>query len=58
MRAIPPGNYKLFAWEAIEQFGYYDVDLMRPFESKGKLVRVSESSTQPAEVKVIPVTEP
>jgi len=58
LRAVPPGNYKLFAWEAIEQFGYYDVDLMRSFESKGKAVRVSDSLTQMVEVKIIPTTEP
>src|SRR5438093_1127587 len=27
MTGIPPGDYKVFAWEAIEQFGYFDPDL-------------------------------
>jgi len=58
LHGIPPGDYKLFAWEAIENFGYYDPELMRLYEAKGKLVRVSESSTQPVEIKIIPPIEP
>lgn len=58
LRGIPPGDYKLFAWEAIENYGYYDPELIRLYEAKGKLVRVSESSTQTVEIKIIPPVEP
>jgi hypothetical protein len=57
-RGIPPGDYKIFAWEALEQFAYYDPDVLRIFEAKGKLVHVTESSTQTVDVRIIPPTEP
>jgi len=54
LRDIPPGDYKVFAWEAIESFAYFDPDLIRRFESKGKAIHISESSRQSVEVEVIP----
>lgn len=43
MKGIPPGDYKLFAWEALENFGYFDPDLIRKSESQGKALHISES---------------
>jgi len=53
-RGVPPGDYKIFAWEAIEQFSYYDSDVVQRFESKGKPIHVNESDKANAEVKIIP----
>jgi protocatechuate 3,4-dioxygenase beta subunit len=58
LRGIPPGDYKIFAWEALEASAYYDPEVLRVFEAKGKLVHVSESSTQNVEVRIIPPVEP
>jgi len=52
---VAPGDYKLFAWEAIELFGYYDQDLLRRVETQGKAIRIAESSKETVEVKAIPV---
>jgi hypothetical protein len=57
MKGIPPGDYKIFAWEAIEPFVYYDSEFMRVNEARGKLVHVSESSTQNLEIRSVPPTE-
>jgi hypothetical protein len=54
IRTIPPGDYKLFAWAALESFGYYDLDLVKKSESLGKPVHVIESSKQTMDIKVIP----
>ena len=54
MLGIPPGDYKVFAWEALEQFGYFDPDLMKRFEPQGKAVHIAESSKENIEVKIIP----
>ena len=54
MRGVTPGDYKLFAWEALENFGYFDPDQMRRSESAGKAVRVAESSKLVVEGKIIP----
>jgi hypothetical protein len=54
LRGIPPGDYKLFAWEDLEPNGYFDPDLVRRSEAAGKAVRVAESSKQSVNVQVIP----
>ncbi len=38
IRGVTPGDYKLFAWEDIEQFSYFDPAVLTPFEGKGKPV--------------------
>lgn len=54
MRGITPGDYKLFAWEALENYGYFDPEVMRRSETLGKAVRVAESSKLVVETKIIP----
>lgn len=54
MRGITPGDYKLFAWVALENFGYFDGDVIRRSDSPGKAVHVAEAAKQTAEVKIIP----
>lgn len=54
MRGVAPGDYKLFSWEALENFAYYDPDLLRRSESLGTPVRVGESSKIAVEGKIIP----
>jgi hypothetical protein len=53
MRGITPGDYKLYAWEAIELFGYFDSDLVQKFESQAKPVHINESGKLTVEVSVI-----
>ena len=54
LTGVAPGNYKLFAWEALEQYAYYDPQVLDLFERQGTPVHISESSTASAEVKMIP----
>jgi hypothetical protein len=37
---ITPGDYSLFAWEAMEPNSYRDPDVLRQYESKGRSVRI------------------
>jgi len=53
IRSITPGDYKLFAWEAPEQFAYFDSDFVQQFESQAKPVYITESSKQTVQVNVI-----
>jgi hypothetical protein len=53
IRAVTPGDYKLFAWETLESFGFFDPDLLKKSDPLGVPVRVGESSKATAEVKVI-----
>jgi Carboxypeptidase regulatory-like domain len=51
---IPPGDYKVFAWEAIESFGYFDENLLRQSDPQGATVRIEESAREQVEVRIIP----
>jgi len=57
MRGITPGDYKLFSWEDIESFAYFDAEVLRSFEPLGKPVHVEESSRSTVEVKIIPAAQ-
>jgi len=50
LNAIPPGSYKVFAWEDIEPQSWYDNALMRTYEDLGKAVTIAEGSTQSIEI--------
>ena len=53
-RSVAPGEYKIFAWEAIEEFAYFDPDFLTSYEDRGKPVSISESSKQTVDVNIIP----
>ena len=57
LRGIPPGEYKLFAWDQFEPGAYQDPDFLEPYEDKGKKVTVQEKSQQAAELPLLHVTE-
>jgi len=54
MKGIPPGLYRVFAWEELEQFAYFDPEILRRYEAQAKTVTISESSKSAVQVKVIP----
>ena len=56
-RGVEPGEYKIFAWEALENYAYFDPDFLRAFEQHGKPVSISESSKYTADVKIIPARQ-
>ena len=56
IRSVPPGDYKLFAWDSLDPFAWYDPDVLARYESMGKPVHVVDSVNQIVELKVI--TEP
>jgi hypothetical protein len=53
MSGVAPGDYKLFAWEGLENFGYFDAELVKQSEPSGKPVHVDESARITVEVKLI-----
>ncbi|HLQ76866.1 MAG TPA: carboxypeptidase-like regulatory domain-containing protein, partial [Terriglobia bacterium] len=53
-RAIAPGDYRIFAWEALEPFAYFNPELLSKYEQQGQFVHVSEASQQTVDVKMIP----
>ena len=51
---IPPGDYKVFSWEEVEDGAWYDPDFMKANESRGTAVHISESKTATASIEAIP----
>jgi protocatechuate 3,4-dioxygenase beta subunit len=50
---IPPGDYKVFSWDGLEPYGWFDPELMAQSETKGVSVRVTDSSSEMIDVKLI-----
>jgi hypothetical protein len=48
--SLPPGDYKLAAWESIEPFGFFDGELLRQANQNGRPIHVDPSSRQTATV--------
>jgi hypothetical protein len=44
LKSVPPGEYKLYAWDEIENGAYMDPEFMKPFSSKCESVSVKEGS--------------
>jgi hypothetical protein len=51
---LPPGDYKIYAWESIEDNGWFDPDLLSRSEGRAVSVHVTESSTQTVNVQITP----
>jgi hypothetical protein len=54
IRGITPGDYKLFAWESLENFGYFDPEVLRRADPLGKAIQVAESAKISMETRIIP----
>jgi 5-hydroxyisourate hydrolase-like protein (transthyretin family) len=53
LQGIPPGDYKVFAWDDIETGAWANAEFIRPYESRGQTVRVSENSNEAIVLSVI-----
>jgi hypothetical protein len=53
IRNIPPGDYKIYAWEAIEPYGWFDSDLVKKNEVYSKPVRLMDSTHQTIDAQLI-----
>jgi len=57
LQGIPPGDYKLFAWESITPGAYKSADFLLPFENRGESVRIYEGTSISISLDVIPAKE-
>ncbi|MGO8731836.1 MAG: collagen binding domain-containing protein [Terriglobia bacterium] len=57
LQGIPPGDYKVFAWESIDPGAYRSSDFLQPFESRGESIHISEGSLQSVQLELIPGKE-
>jgi len=57
LRGVPPGEYKVFAWESVSPFAYQNTAFLARHEERGKIVLVNQSGTTNVELTVIPLLE-
>jgi len=57
LQGIPPGDYKVFAWESIDPGAYRSSEFLQPFESRGESIHISEGSLQSVQLELIPGKE-
>jgi hypothetical protein len=57
LSGLPPGNFKLFAWETVPATDYTDPDFLRAFEDRGTPVRIEEAQQQTVQLEVITADE-
>jgi hypothetical protein len=57
LSGIAPGDYKVFAWEEVEENRWTDPQFVAPNEFRGKFVHIEPSGTENLEVIVIPRRE-
>jgi hypothetical protein len=53
MRGVPPGDYKLFAWESVRPFAYQNAAFIAKDENRGRFIHVGEDNTVKAELTII-----
>ena len=52
--SLPPGSYKVFAWESVEQFSWFDPTVLARYEAQGMPATVNESSNASLDLRIIP----
>ena len=53
LRGIAPGEYKIFSWDSIDDFDWYDAEQVKPYESKGARISVEEGDRKTVQLTVI-----
>ncbi len=51
---LAPGDYKVYAWEDVENGAWTDADFMKAYEGRGTQVHIDERGRANATVRVIP----
>ena len=49
---VPPGSYKVFVWDVIDPYSYFDPEVMKKYESTGRAVEVTAATDMALELKV------
>jgi protocatechuate 3,4-dioxygenase beta subunit len=57
-KGVVPGEYRVYAWEEAEYGAWMDPDFMKPLESRGQAVSVSEGGRPAVQVNLIPADSP
>jgi Carboxypeptidase regulatory-like domain len=58
IRGLPPGDYKIFAWEDADKDAIMDLDFVRGYEEKGTRIEIADGEKKSIELNVIPARMP
>jgi hypothetical protein len=50
--SIPPGSYKVFVWDSIDPYSYFDPEMLKKYESSAKAVEIIAATDTSIEMKV------
>jgi hypothetical protein len=53
LTGITPGDYKVFAWESLEPYGYFNPQNLEPVEQQATTVHLTESSAATVELRMV-----
>jgi len=53
LHGLPPGDYKIFAWEEVETNAWMDRDYRQPFENLSASAKVDQSTTPSVTLRLI-----
>jgi hypothetical protein len=57
LRALPPGDYTLFAWESVDGEAYYNPEFLKSYEGQGKALHLTEGERKSLQLSVVPSSE-
>jgi protocatechuate 3,4-dioxygenase beta subunit len=52
LRGIVPGDYRIFSWNSADEFDWYDLEQLKPYESKGVPISVQEGDRKTVQLTV------
>ena len=53
VQGLPPGDYKVFAWEGVENGSWMDPELVARYENWGQAVHIEEGKSQTVDLPLI-----
>jgi protocatechuate 3,4-dioxygenase beta subunit len=53
LRGLLPGEYRVFSWDSADDFDWYDVEQIKPYESRGVSISVQEGDRKTLQLNVI-----
>ncbi len=54
IRGIAPGDYRVFAWEEVDQLSWQDPEYVKPYENSAKSVSIREKGMETLQLRAIP----
>jgi hypothetical protein len=55
VQGLPPGEYKVFAWENVENGAWMDSELQARFENWGQSVEIEEGKSQSVDLPIVSI---